>query len=110
MLNLKDDTHLLFYNVFGVAIIHPDKVVVWLNIHKDGKIQGRTLEKELDTRLSNIAMPIMLPFGAWVQEDQLYFTPGRLEAYDMEAYETNKEVIDGIINSALGLLRGAVSR
>jgi len=110
MLDLQKDTHLLFYNVFGVAIITEDRIIVSLNIHKDGKIHGRTLRKELDTRLSNVSIPIMLPFGAWVQEDQIYFTPGRLEAYDMEAYEVNKEVIDGIINSALGLVRGAVSR
>lgn len=110
MLDLQKDTHLLFYNVFGVAVINADKITVWLNIHKDGKIQGRTLQKELESPLSNVTIPIMLPFGAWVQEDQIHFTPGRLEGYDMEAYETNKEVIDGIINSALGLVRGAVSR
>lgn len=110
MLNTKTDTHLLFFNVFGIAIITEDRVVVSLNIHKDGKVQGRTLEKELDARLPLVDKPILVPFGAWVQEDQTHFTPGRLEGYDAEAYETNKEIIDGIINSALGLVRGAVSR
>lgn len=105
----KMDTRLLFYNVFGVAIVFPGKIVVSLNIHKDGKIQGRMLEKELETNLINVSKTILIPFGAWVDQADIQFTPGRLEGYDAESYETNKEVIDSTITAALGLIRGAVA-
>jgi len=100
---------ILFYNVFGVCEISAEQIKVSLNISKSGRIQGRTLAKELETPLPHVAVPIMLPFGAWVQEDEIYFTPGRLDGYDAEAYETNKAIIDKIINSALGTIKGAVT-
>ena len=110
MINTQTDTHLLFYNVFGVAYITADKITVALNISKSGRIQGRTLEKELETPLPHVQTQIILPFGAWVQENETYFTPGRLEGYDAEAYEINKVGIDEIINSALTLIKGAVTK
>jgi hypothetical protein len=110
MIDLQKDTHLLFYNVFGIATIAEDKLTVQLNLHKDGRLQGRTLSKELDTPLQNVSVPFLMAFGAWVQENEIYFTPGKLEGYDAEAYEINKTVIDEIINSALTLVKGAVSR
>lgn len=110
MLKTKEDTHLLFYNVFGTAAIAADKLTIQLNLHKDGRLQGRTLSRELDTPLLNVSKPILLAFGAWVQENEIYFTPGKLEGYDAEAYEINKTTIDEIINSALALVKGAVSK
>lgn len=109
MIDLQKDTHLLFYNVFGIARVTEDKLIVQLNLHKDGRLQGRTISKELNTPLLNVSVPFLLSFGAWVQADEIYFTPGKLEGYDAEAYEINKAVIDEIINSALALVKGAVS-
>jgi hypothetical protein len=105
---LKEETNLLYYNVFGLAIIRSNKIAVSLNVHKSGKILGRTLEKELKTRLKMVDVPILIPFGAWVVQDETYFTPGRLEGYDAEAFELNKEVISDVIKSALAAIRGAV--
>ena len=110
MINMKDDVHLLFYNVFGAAVITADKITVSLNVFKNGKIRGRSLEHELETPLRNVAVPILLPFGAWVEEDETYFTPGKLDSYDAEAFEENKEVITRVINSALDTVKGAVLR
>jgi hypothetical protein len=110
MINMKDDLYLLFYNVFGVAVITADKITVSLNVFKDGKIRGRTLEHELETPLQQIPRPVILPFGAWVEEEKSFFTPGRLDDYDAEAFELNKEVITRIMNSALDTVKGAVSR
>lgn len=110
MLEMKEDTYLLFYNVFGVAVITADKITVSLNVHKNGKIRGVMLEHELETPLLNVSVPILLPFGGWVQEDDSYFTPGRLDGYDAEAFEINKEAISKVIKSALGTVKGAVLR
>lgn len=110
MLRTKEDTHLLFYNVFGFCQIERDQTRVSLNIYKDGKIQGRVLQKELDAPLPHVSRAIIMPFGAWVQEDQVYFTPGKLEGYDAEAYEINKTIIDEIIKSALNTIKGAVGQ
>ena len=111
MINVKDDVHLLFYNVFGVAIIREDKITVSVNAYKNGGIRGRVLEHELDTqlvRLERVDKPVLLPFAAWVTEDKILFSPGRMTDYDAEMYVINKDVIEPIIKSAIGLIRGAL--
>lgn len=110
MIEMQEDTDLLSYNVFGFAIIRANKITVSLNVHKGGKILGRTLEKELETPLQMINNLILMPFGAWIVEDETHFTPGRLDPYDGEAYELNKDVISEVIKSALATIRGSVLR
>ena len=104
------DTHLLFYNVFGVAVIAEDKITVQLNLYKDGRLQGRTLERELDAPLAMVSLPFMVPFGAWVQADEIYFTPGKLDGYNAEAYAANQAAIEEITKSALATIKGAVTQ
>jgi len=110
MINMKDDLNLLFYNVFGFAVIRSNKITVSLNMHKNGKILGRTLDKELDEPLKMVEGIILMPFGAWIVENETHFTPGRLDEYDGEVYEINKKIISDVIKSALATIRGAVLR
>ena len=105
---VENETHVLEYNVFGFAMITSEKVSVSLNLCKAGRIQGRMLVHELETPLLEVHVPILLPFGAWIERDGIHFVPGRLDGYDAEAYEMNKETVDRIIKSALATARGAV--
>lgn len=107
---MREDTNVLFYNVFGFAEITADKITVSLNMSRDGRIQGRLLDHELADKLTNVSARILLPFGAWVEADDIQFTAGRLEGYDVEAYMANQAIIDKVILSALELIKGAVTQ
>ena len=84
------------------------------NLHEElqsGRVRGRTLEHELQkqaVQLERVDHPVLLPFGAWVTEDEIYLSPGRMEAYDAEMYLINRDIIESIIKSAIGLIRGAL--
>ena len=106
---LQDD--ILFFNVFGVAIILQDRITVSINAYIAGRLRGRTLEHELETqmaKLERVDRPILVPFGAFVTENEIDFLPGRLTDHDAEIYVINKPIIEPIIKSAIGLIRGSL--
>jgi hypothetical protein len=111
MFESQRDTDLLVYNCFGMAIIHPHKIIVSVNGYKYGRGLERMLKHELKTeevKLDRADHPVLLPFGAYVTEDDIYLAPGRMEDYDAEMYVINKEIIEKIIKSAIGVLRGGL--
>ncbi len=107
------DDGLLYYNVFGVAIILEDRITVSINAYIAGRLRGRTLEQELTTRMVNLEgvdRMILVPFGAWVTETDVNFLPGRLTDHDAEIYVINKAVIEPLIKNAISLVRGSLTK
>ena len=103
--------NVLLFNVFGLAIILEDRITVSLNAYIAGRLRGRTLEHELETKrakLEGVDRMIMVPFAAWVTEAEINFLPGRLTDHDAEIYVINKGVIEPIIKSAIKLIRGSL--
>lgn len=108
-----DDMHsdLLFYNVFGLAIIMPDRITVSVNAYKRGRLASRSLEHELKEQaasLEGVDRPILVPFAAWVAEDAISLVPGRMTDKDAEVYVFNKGVIEPIIEAVIRTVRGAL--
>jgi len=108
MLETKD-VYLFFYNAFGMAIISKDTVTVSVNGYNSNDsshVRGRRLEKELEDEIKLLDRPMAIPFAAWVDDSGVRLTVGKLDDYDKEIYEANKEVIDELIKSALAMFKG----
>jgi hypothetical protein len=113
MIDPELDPHLLSYNCFGVAIILEDRITVSVNAYKAGRLLERTLEHELQTheaKLEGIDRMILVPYAAWVTENEIYYVPGRLTDHDNEIYVFNKRIIEPIIKAAIATVRGALLR
>jgi hypothetical protein len=107
--DIQDD--ILFFNVFGAAIILQDRISVSVNAYKRGRLRAREFKQELTTqmaKLQGIDSPILVPFCALLSEDEILYLPGRMTDRDAEKYVINKSVIEPIIKNAIGLIRGAL--
>lgn len=111
MLETKENIYLLFYNVFGMAIISADKITVSVNGYSSrdsSQVHSRRLTQELEDEMKMLDRPIAIPFGAWVDENETRLTTGKLDPYDEEIYQLNKDRIDELIKSALAPFKGSI--
>lgn len=112
-LGLKKEEQYTTYNTFGLAIISRNTITVSVNAHmtrSEKRVQKRRIEKEMEPgdEIKMLDRPIAIPFGAWVDADEVTLTTGSLDHYDEEVYQINKDKIDTLIKSALELFKGHI--
>lgn len=96
------ETDVLFYNIFGYIQINADEIIlkataVKLNADPDKLERSNTQVVEHELKLYQT--PFIISFGAWVTEKDIKFAVGKLEGYEREVYEANKDFIDKQIRS-----------
>lgn len=53
----------------------------------------------VEHNLKKYQTPFIMAFGAWVTEKDIKFAVGKLEGYEREVYEANKDFIDKQVRS-----------
>ena len=105
---IKFDTDVLFYNVFGTAEIEEGQIKVSANIVKSGRPQTRSITEQLETPLRNFSKGFTIPFGAWIDKEDIHLAFGDIGEYDEQTFLSNIETIRSTIKRTVALMKGAL--
>lgn len=107
MLNaLKQDKDILFYNVFGMIRVESGKITVSANAVRSGKMQRRTVTEEVNNPLRLFTIPFTVPFGAWLDGEDVHLAVSETEAQDHEVLNANRAAIEAAARRTTLLMKG----
>ena len=111
---LQEDTDILFYNVFGaVDVQSAEEMTVTAYFMRRGIAypvsNKRELHKELSKPLVHFAAPLIVPFGAWVDQDDIHVAVPELTGYDDQFLKMNIKAIVKQIKEVVATLKGSIN-
>jgi hypothetical protein len=100
------DTDVLFYNVFGYILVDDEGLHIRataVKLNKDPEQMEKNNRIDMPNDLVQYQSPFIIPFGAWVVNNEIKFAVGAMDGYEREVYKINQEFIDKQIRTISGM-------